>query len=140
VDRRPHRRDDLERVPHRLALAPVSLEAVTSASATADSTCCAESESGTLQRMSNTPRESDDPSPGPAHVFQFATVSSIEEAERLAGFKATRPRRGTFFAVAVGREFGFAVIAVAHKVGPGWRDLETVHTRRFYTEADRQNP
>jgi hypothetical protein len=90
--------------------------------------------------MSSTCSESDLPPLGPAHIFEFETVSSIEEAERLAGFKAARPTRGTFFAVAVGREFGFPVIAVAHKVGPGWRDLETVQTRRFYTEADRKQP
>jgi hypothetical protein len=69
------------------------------------------------------------PGGGPVHVFEFTTVSSIEKAERIAGFTAKRPTRGTFFAVAVGSEFGFPVIAVAHRIGPGMNDLETVHTR-----------
>ena len=74
---------------------------------------------------------------GPLHIFRLDCVSSIEEAERIAGFKARRPTRGTFHSVAVGLVFGFPMIAVAHHVGPGPRDLDTVTTERIYGVADR---
>ena len=63
--------------------------------------------------------------PGPARIFKLTTVNSIEEAERIAGFKARRPARGTLHSVAVGLAFGFPVILVANQVGPDPTNLET---------------
>ncbi len=67
-------------------------------------------------------------SPEPTHVFKLTTVSSVEEAERIAGFKARRPTRGVFFSAAVGMAFNSPVILVANRFGPGPNDLETTIT------------